>query len=550
MASEDTQQEVVGSASHSPPGTWYSVLGALLVLALVVAIFQAWNNPEVEGRIRVRQVYALLDEGRYTRAVERLEETLLIYDEPEARLALSYAYLARRDLERAERQARLVTESGRLDMLPAGWTQLGRVLQASGSPQEALTAWGKAVESARPYRGIPRIEADVRSAMWNAAMFHWARGEWDAARDALQDLSAGDDIYGLSARLKLAQLLAPEDAARALRLLDSVPQAGPSPTPAGFSTQLRVPTTPDLRVPGLSEGLSPAARESLAGDVKSALEEAGNVTATNGEAARLVQWGSAYLRQGEPGLAGRYLSRAVDLEPDSAQAHAQLGLALVGIGESDAGIVQLETAARLDPALPLPHNALAQVYMQKRQWDAALEEIDAMQRLQPTSATPHLLRGEYHRLRGEYEQAEAAFFQAAAIQKGLGAERGEADAQLTLALFYIDVVGEGCLKGLSPAQESVTAHPDHPESLDAVGWAFALCERPNEALSALEEAVSRDPYNPRYRYHLGRVYAQLGRATDAREQYTRVLDFDPGGPWTNLAVTELSKLPGVAPSSP
>ena len=545
MASQDAHQEVIGSGGPGPLGARYSALGALLVLALVVAIFQAWNNPEVEGRIRVRQAYALLDEGRYTRAVERLEETLLIYDEPEARLALSYAYLARRDLERAERQARLVVESGRLDMLPAGWTQLGRVRQASGRPQDALSAWGKAVEAARPYRGIPRIEADVRSAMWNAAMFHWARGEWDAARDALQDLSAGDDIYGLSARLKLAQLIAPDDAAHALRLLDSVPQAvaSSSPTPAGFNTQLRVPTTPDLRVPGLSEGLSPAARDSLAGDVKSALEEAGNVTAEDGEAARLVQWGSAYLRQGEPGLARRYLSPAVELEPDAAEAHAQLGLALAGSGESDAGIVQLETAARLDPTLPLPHNALAQVYMQKRQWDAALGQIDAMQRLQPTSATPHLLRGEYHRLRGEYEQAEEAFFQAAAIQKGLGAQRGEADAQLTLALFYIDVVGEGCHKGLAPAQESVTAHPDHPESLDAVGWAFALCERPNEALHPLEEAVSRNPYNPRYRYHLGRVYAQLGRAGDAREQYTRVLDFDPGGSWTNPAITELSKLP-------
>jgi tetratricopeptide (TPR) repeat protein len=166
-----------------------------------------------------------------------------------------------------------------------------------------------------------------------------------------------------------------------------------------------------------------------------------------------------------------------------------------------------------------------------------------MQRLLPTSATPHLLRGDYHRSRGEYDRAEAEYFQAAAIQKGLGAERGEADAQLILALFYIDVVGEGCLKGLGPAQESVTAHPDHPQSLDAVGWAFTLCNKPDQALAPLEEAVTLEGDNPRYRYHLGRVYAQLGRTTDAREQFIRVLDFDPDGSWTNLAVTELSKLP-------
>lgn len=536
----DTQS----SSLSTPYSLRDTLLGLILVATLAWAILVAWNNPEVEGRIRVRQAYGLLDEGRYTRAVARLEETLLIYREPEARLALSYAYLARRDLERAERQARLVIDSGRPDIRPAGWTQLGRVLQAAGRPREALAAWGQAVGAAGPYRGIPRIEADARSATWNAAMFHWARGEWDAVRPLLEDLAVeGDDIYSLSARLKLAQLLAPEDGARARRLLDSVAQVRPSPTPARFNAQTRVPTTPNLRVPGLSEGLSPAERESLASALTSALEEAGRGSANGNEVARLSAWGNAYLQQGEPGLARRQLERAVGVDPESSAPRAQLGLALVALGELDAGVAQLEKAASLEPELPLPRNALAQVYMRKGQWEAALREIDTLQRLQPASATPHLLRGEYHRLRGEYGDAEEAFFQAAAIQKALGAQRGEPDAQLILALFYIDVTGEGCLRGLGPAQESVAAHPDEPESLDAVGWAFALCERPNEAVPPLEEAVSRDLDNPRYRYHLGRVYAQLERTAHAREQYTRVLDFDPGGSWSTLAITELSKLP-------
>ncbi len=524
------------------------LLGLIMLASLALVLVRAWNNPEVEGRMRVRQAYALLDEGRYTRAVERLEDTLLIYDEPEARLALSYAYLARRDLERAERQARLVTESGRLDMLPAGWTQLGRVLQAAGRPDDALAAWNRAVRAAEPYRGITRIEADVRSAMWNTAMFHWSRGEWDAAQRVLEDLSAGEDIYGLSARVKLAQLLAHADGARARRLLDSVPQvsASPTPTPGGFDPQVRVPTTPDLRVPGLSEGLPPSEIETLVGAIRGTLEEIGSVgpgSDDEGEVARLSIWGNAYLQQGEPGLARRHLARAAGMEPESGSLRAQLGLALVGTGEVDAGITELETAISLEPELPLPHNALAQAYMQKGQWDDALKKIDTLQGLQPTSATPYMLRGEYHRLRGEYGQAEDAFFQAAAIQKGLGAQRGEPDAQLTLALFYIDITGEGCARGLAPAQESLAARPDEPALLDAVGWALALCGRPREALSALEEAVSREHDNPRYRYHLARVYAQLERYADAREQYTRVLDFDPGGSWANLSITELSKLP-------
>ncbi|HYP20172.1 MAG TPA: tetratricopeptide repeat protein, partial [Chloroflexia bacterium] len=303
------------------------------------------------------------------------------------------------------------------------------------------------------------------------------------------------------------------------------------------------PTTPNLRVPGLSEGLTPGQRDGLVVAVRSAVESARNTPGSDGQLERLLAWGSAYLLQGEPGLARLQLAQAVAMDPESSEAHAQYGLALVGAGEDEGAIRELETATGLDPRLSLPHNALARLYMQRGRWDDALREIDALQRLQATSATSHLLRGEYHRLRGEYSRAEEALFQAAAIQKGLGAQPGEPDAQLTLALFYIDVVGEGCLKGLPAAQGSVAAHPDHPESLDAVGWAFALCGRPNEALPPLEEAVSRAPDHPRYRYHLGRVYAQLGRDADAREQYTRVLDFDPGGSWTSLAVTELAKLP-------
>ena len=540
------QQEPADPQSSSLT-THYSLRGTLLGLVLVallaLAIVASWKNRGVEGRIRVRQAYSLLDEGRYTSAVEWLEETLLFYDEPEARLALSYAYLARRDLERAERQARLVVAAGRLDVLPAGWTQLGRVLQAAGRPEDALAAWNTAVRTARPYRGIARIEAEVRSAMWNVAMFHWARGEFDAAGGVLQDLATGGDTYGLSARVKLAQLLGPSEADRALRLIESIPSPGPSPTPAAFNPQTRVPTTPNLRVPGLSEGLTATQRDELAGALRSALEVAENTHTGDGQYERLMVWGNAYLLQGESRLARLQLAQAVAVEPEAGEAHAQYGLALAGTGDVAGAVRELEAAAGLDPRLPLPHNALARLYMQRGGWEDALREIDTLQRLQPTSATPHLLRGEYHRLRGEYSQAEEALFQAAAIQKGLGAQPGEPDAQLTLALFYIDVVGEGCLEGLPAAQEAVAAHPDHPESLDAVGWAFALCNRPNEALPPLEEAVSRAPDNPRYRYHLGRVYGQSGRDAEAREQYTRVLDFDPGGSWTSLAVTELAKLP-------
>src|SRR3712207_2565965 len=121
--SDGEATQVNSTTNAEPPGTRYSVFTTLLGLGLLAAItwaiFASWNNPEVEGRIRVREAYSLLNEARFTRATTLLEETLLTYAEPEARLALPSAYRSRRDWERAERQARLILDSDRLDIRPA-----------------------------------------------------------------------------------------------------------------------------------------------------------------------------------------------------------------------------------------------------------------------------------------------------------------------------------------------------------------------------------------------------------------------------------------------
>ena len=56
-----------------------------------------------DGYYALGKAHSFLDEGRYTYAMPLLEGTLKRYQGPEIRLALSYAYLARRDASRAER---------------------------------------------------------------------------------------------------------------------------------------------------------------------------------------------------------------------------------------------------------------------------------------------------------------------------------------------------------------------------------------------------------------------------------------------------------------
>jgi tetratricopeptide (TPR) repeat protein len=509
-----------------------------LVAALALAIFSAWNSPESNGRYAVRQADALLREGRFTQASSLLERTLVTYDSPQLRLGLSYAYIARRDIERAERQGSLALASAPPSMRPAAWAQLGRVSLFAGRPDEALAAWEQSVSAAARYGPDTPAQLAARSSRWHTAILHWRRGDWEAARRTLESLLGGEDVYSASAGVKLAQLLAPTDPTRSLRLLDDAELK--KDISAGSRKLI-----PDLRVPGLDEGLPPEALTSTVETLRQTHKEvAGVERGEDGEALAHALWGNAYLKMGEPALAKMHLEEAVRLQANFADAHARLGLALLDMGDPEAARSHLLQAVKLDPRQPLSRQVLARLHTQRAEWELAEGEFQAWRDLEPGSVDLHLQLAEYYRLRGLYEEAEDEYLNAVEVQRAAPPEQVTPgnDAGLALARFYSDVRGQGCEKGLPLAKDAVSRHPNDPASLDAIGWSLVLCRASRDALPALESAVSIATDVPRYHYHLAKAYAALGRYTEAREHYTWVMDLDPTGPWERLARSELPRL--------
>jgi tetratricopeptide (TPR) repeat protein len=512
----------------------FDMLGSiLLIIAVVGMVAVAWRSPSAQGYYDMHRAETLLGQGRYSQAQSLLEETLLTYDSPQLRLDLSYAYLARRDAERAERQARLALDGALPELKAAAWAQLGRVLAFAGRDTEALDAWAASSQAAAPYPDIQPVNQAARSALWHTAMIYWSQADWDTARHYLEALSAGTDVYASSARVKLAQLLAPTQ--------QNLPIPSPSQGNASGNAQAAIP---NLRVPGLGEGLPADEMDRTitnlrlaAGQVKQAAQNGANEAEIN------TIWGGSFLQQGEDKLARDYLQRALSTAPDYEPTHARLALALLNLGQSDAAFQHLDTAVRLDASDPLPHHVLATLYVQSADWKRAKEQLDIIRRLEPAGVEMHLQWAEYYRLLGEYDQAENEYIDAANLQVSGAAAPSGTNAPLTLARFYTDVRGFGCEKGLPAGRQSLALHPDDPASFDAVGWALMLCKQPKDAVSGLEEAVKVAPDVPRYRLHLAKVYAALGRYADAREQYDWVLDLDPGGPLERLALNDLVLLP-------
>jgi tetratricopeptide (TPR) repeat protein len=518
----------------------------LLVAALVACIFWAMGDRTTRDRYAAREARAMLADGRYSEGVELYESLLSTYGTPDVRLGLSYGYLARRDGERAERQARAALSATPPDLKPAAWAQLGRVLAFLGRNDEALDAWARAIESAARYRGAPPIDAEARSATWHTALTEWARGDYPPAQGDLETLQAGNDIYALSAQTKLAQLLAPTNRDTAQKLMAGlearIGDREKLMTAQALDPELKTPI-PDLRVPGLREGLSlEAITGTVAGLRRAYLDVDRARTSGADEAGVAALWGRAYLQLGEPYLAKTYLERAVMLQPRLADAHSYLALVLLDLGDGTGALDQLGKAVALSPGRPLPHHALAQLYVRRQDWDHAAQELSTLKKLEPDSVQTHIQLADYYNQRSAYDAAEEEYTAAVERQRADSSGSSDLDAALALSRFYTDLRGQGCEKGLPAARESLKRHPGDPASLDAVGWSLVQCGKPADALQALESAVQAAPGVARFRYHLAKAYARLARADDARDQYTRVIDLDPGGPWERLARAEVVKL--------
>src|SRR5438067_1477984 len=97
--------------SYEEPGELAAVGSVLLAGVLVAAIFWAMNSSTAQARFDTGQADSMLAGGRYSDAVAMYERILPVHDTPGVRLGLSYAYLARRDGARAERQALLALSS-------------------------------------------------------------------------------------------------------------------------------------------------------------------------------------------------------------------------------------------------------------------------------------------------------------------------------------------------------------------------------------------------------------------------------------------------------
>jgi tetratricopeptide (TPR) repeat protein len=201
---------------------------------------------------------------------------------------------------------------------------------------------------------------------------------------------------------------------------------------------------------------------------------------------RVLDAASDLLKKNQYAAAAVEWSKALELEPDEAPAHNNLGLALVETGKVREGMEHYRKALELSPGYPEAHNNLGSALVRSHRLPEAVEQFEKALKTNPNHASAHLNLG-------------AALAQMGRID--------EAMPHLERALELL---------------------PEDAEAHTNLGLALAMKGQLDAAIPHLEKALGANPAAFESQFNLARILAAQGKFEQAIPHFEQAVKLSGG----------------------
>ncbi|MBI4321373.1 MAG: tetratricopeptide repeat protein [Chloroflexi bacterium] len=192
------------------------------------------------------------------------------------------------------------------------------------------------------------------------------------------------------------------------------------------------------------------------------------------------------------------------------------------LGERESALEALVQAVQLWPDSVEAHRELGLLHESQAQYEPAVHEYRLAARLQPEAAENYINLGRVHRKLGKMAQAAAELGRAISLH----GSSHEAYAELGLVFEHRGQHEEA----LAQYRHARQLAPERAEYYQRVGWVLRVMGRLSEAEVELGISVKLDPSEADYRDQLGAILAEQARFVDALEQYTQAVALRPHDP--------------------
>ena len=227
--------------------------------------------------------------------------------------------------------------------------------------------------------------------------------------------------------------------------------------------------------------------------------------------------GVALHKQGKVGESA--LRRAVELTPNDAEAHNNLGGVLKDQGDMDAAAASFRKALKINPKLADAHCNLAMVLQAKGQLNEALAGFRQALKIKPNYVDAHFNLGVLFNTLNRLDDAEASYRRALQLKP----DYAEVHSNLGNTLQDLGRLDEA----EASYRRALEFKPDNAAVLCNLGNVLSALGRLDEAEEICRRALEIRPDFVKAHNNLGNVLKHMSRLGEAEASYRRAIEIRP-----------------------
>lgn len=222
------------------------------------------------------------------------------------------------------------------------------------------------------------------------------------------------------------------------------------------------------------------------------------------------------------------MRKFIALKPDDAEAHAALGARLLEAGQPEEAITEFRSALRLSPGKAMLHYSMGDAFTKMKKYPEAVAEYRTAARSFPDMPQPRYQAGKV--LLYNIQDPQEAVKEFREFVR-LSPKHAEGHFQMATALFNANKADEA-IASFETVLELDPKHESARMSLEAMyldrSKGLHTQKQFEKAAAALRRAVALNPKNPRSRYQLGVLLAEMNKYPEALAEMRVAARIAPG----------------------
>ena len=228
---------------------------------------------------------------------------------------------------------------------------------------------------------------------------------------------------------------------------------------------------------------------------------------------------AALKAQGDPDGAIESYNNAIQLNPDYAEAHNNLGNVYKQQGKLVEAAFSLHKAISLRPDYAEAHNNLGNVYKEQGRFEEATSYYRKALSLKPDYAEAYNNLGNVYREQENFDEAIVCYRKTLSLKPN----SAETHNNLAIALKQLNQHEEA----IASYQTAVTLNPNYAEAYNNLGIALVELRRHEEAVACYQKALTINPDSAETYHNAGNALSELQRHGEAIACYKKALALSP-----------------------